>query len=158
MVGRDGTPWVLEFNCRFGDPEAQVVLPVLPPGVTAHLAAIAAGDWHPARDPDPLGATAAAVTTVLAARGYPDRPEQGAAITIPDDLESGIVLFHAGTTRDAQGALRVAGGRVLDVTALAPTVAAAAAASRAACERIAFEGKRYRRDIAGREIARAGAA
>ena len=154
MVAADGTPWVLEFNCRFGDPETQVLLPVLPHGSTAHFAAIAAGAWRP--ESTVLPANGAAVTTVLAARGYPDRPEKGAEIAIPTDLPEDVLLFHAGTTRDAGGVLRVAGGRVLNVTALAPTVAAAAAASRAACERIAFNGKTWRRDIARREIARGG--
>ena len=156
MIGPTGTPYVLEFNCRFGDPETQALMPVLPRGATAHLAAIATGTWKP--DRDVLPATGAAVTTVLAARGYPDHPETGAAIRIPDDPGPDVLLFHAGTARDAGGTLRVAGGRVLNVTALAPTVALAAQRSRAACERVAFEGKVYRRDIAWREIQRAGAA
>jgi phosphoribosylamine--glycine ligase len=156
MIAPDGAPSVVEFNCRFGDPEAQVVLPILPPGIAAHLSAVARGGWRPNRDV--LEPTGAAVTTVLAARGYPDAPERGAAIAIPDDLGADIVVFHAGTTRDADGTLRAAGGRVLNVTALAPTVAAAARRSAAACERIAFAGKTWRRDIAWRELARAGAA
>ena len=151
MVARDGTPWVLEFNCRFGDPETQVLLPLLTASITDHLTAIAAGAWHPAAESLPV--SGAAVTTVLAARGYPDAPEKGAAIHIPDDLGSDVLVFHAGTTRDA-GTLRVAGGRVLNVTALAPTIAEAAAASRRASEQIAFDGKVYRRDIGWRELTR----
>ena len=147
---------MLEFNCRFGDPETQVVLPVLRRGVTADLVAIATGGWRPSADV--LPATGAAVTTVLAARGYPEHPESGAAITLPKDLGPDVLVFHAGTTRDPQGTLRVAGGRVFAVTALAANVKAAARASAAACARIAFDGKTYRRDIAWREIARAGAA
>jgi phosphoribosylamine--glycine ligase len=156
MIAPSGAPYVLEFNCRFGDPETQALMPVLPRGATAHLAAIASGTWKP--DCHVLPATGAAVTTVLAVRGYPDDPEKGAAIRLPDDPGPDILLFHAGTARDGGGILRVAGGRVLNVTALAPTVALAAQRSRAACERVAFEGKVYRRDIAWREIQRAGAA
>ena len=156
MITRDGDPYVLEFNCRFGDPETQVVLPVLPRGSTEHLRAIATGGWKPGTDA--LIQTRAAVTTVLAARGYPDAPERGAAIAIPPDLGDDVLLFHAGTTRDSDGTLRVNGGRVLNVTACAETVAAAATRSRAAAERITFTGKTYRRDIAWRETSRAGVA
>ncbi|HTI05887.1 MAG TPA: phosphoribosylglycinamide synthetase C domain-containing protein, partial [Gemmatimonadales bacterium] len=102
----------------------------------------------------------AAVTTVLAARGYPDSPEKGAVIRMPSEAELGedVIVFHAGTSRGADGALRTAGGRVLNVTGLGPSVPLAAAASRAAAERVVFEGKTWRRDVAWREIQRAGAA
>jgi len=154
MLAPDGTPYVLEFNCRFGDPEAEAVLPVLPRGATTQLAAIAGGGWRPDRDVIP--ATGAAVTTVLAARGYPEQPEVGATIQLPPDLGDDVLVFHAGTARDADGTLRVAGGRVLAVTGLAASVAAAAERSAGVAARITFEGKAYRRDIGWREVARAG--
>ena len=98
------------------------------------------------------------MTTVLAARGYPDAPEKGAAIEIPSDLGSDVLVFHAGTSRDQSGALRTAGGRVLNVTGVGSSVAQAARASRTASDRITFDGKIWRRDIAWRELHRAGAA
>jgi phosphoribosylamine---glycine ligase len=156
MLAPDGAISVLEFNCRFGDPEAQVILPGLAPGVTRHFLDIARRRWRPKRQV--LAPTRAAVTTVLAARGYPEKPERGAAIRIPQDLGSDVVVFHAGTARDADGTLRTAGGRVLSVTGVGADVPAAARASAAASERIAFDGKTWRRDIAWRELQRAGAA
>lgn len=155
MISSSGAPSVIEFNCRFGDPEAQAILPVLPDGILPVLRLIAEGGWMPAGLK--LGhARGAAVATVLAADGYPDAPRQGAEISIPPDLEADgdVLIFHAGTAADGQGRLRVAGGRVLTVTATAPSVAAAAARSRDAAERIHFDGKQYRRDIGWREIAR----
>jgi len=156
MLARDGTPYVLEFNCRFGDPEAQAILPALPKGATKHLLDIARRHWRPKRQV--IAPTRAAVTTVLAARGYPEKPERGAAIRIPQDLGPNVLVFHAGTTLDAGGTLTTGGGRVLNVTGLGADVPAAARASAAACERIAFDGKTWRRDIAWRELQRAGAA
>ena len=156
MVARDGTPNVLEFNCRFGDPETQAILPALAPGVSEHLWDIARNEWRPTTDL--IAPQRAAVTTVLAAPGYPEKPELGAAIQLPQDLGPDVLVFHAGTSRDPDGMLRVHGGRVLNVTGLGTTVAAAARSSAAACARIDFQGKQYRHDIAWREVRRAGAA
>ena len=150
MIDRNGDPWVVEFNCRFGDPETQVILPRIATGLVAALDACA----RVARLPDLTISPNAAVTTVLAARGYPDEPQKGAAITIPDDLPTGALVFHAGTRRDDAGILRAAGGRVLAVTGVGATFAAAQAVSRAAAERIEFDGKQFRRDIGWREAAR----
>ena len=160
MILPDGTPSVLEFNARFGDPETQVLLPALLPGFSEHLVAIAQRRWNPVVTQQVLTVERAAVTTVLAARGYPDNPEKGAAIRLPEPAELGddVIVFHAGTYRDNEGRLRTSGGRVLNVTGLGPTVAVAAQASRRAAERISFEGMTWRRDIAWREIQRAGAA
>lgn len=151
----DGAPSVIEFNCRFGDPEAQAILAATPKGLLPVLRMVAEGGWMPAGLK--LGAAKqAAVTTVLAAEGYPSAPKTGAEIRIPRGLESAtdVIVFHAGTSLDKDGKLRVAGGRVLAVTATGDTVAAAAARSREAAEAIDFEGKQFRRDIGWREIAR----
>lgn len=150
MIDETGAPSVVEFNCRFGDPETQVVLPLVRGGLTDCLESIALGG--PPEVPGIDGSFA--VTTVLAARGYPAKPEKGAAITIPADLPSEVTVFHAGTTVDSDGVLRVNGGRVLNVTAVADTFAGAQRLSRRAAERIEFEGKVFRRDIGWREARR----
>lgn len=153
MIDDRGAPRVLEFNCRFGDPETQALLPALPPGVMRDVLAIAAGGWRaPVRG---LTVSQSAVTTVLAAAGYPEEPRTGAPITVPQDLDGDVLLFHAGTALGEDGTLRVAGGRVFAVTGLGSSVAQAAARSTAACARIEFAGKQYRRDIAWRDIGRA---
>ncbi|HYK11483.1 MAG TPA: phosphoribosylamine--glycine ligase [Gemmatimonadales bacterium] len=155
MVAADGTPNVIEFNCRFGDPETQAVFPVLPKGTTAHLAAIASGKWKP--DRDVIEPMAAAVTTVLAAPGYPESARLGETITLPREWPDDQILFHAGTSQEQDGTLKVSGGRVLNVTGVGRTIAEAAEKSRAAAGKVSFAGMHWRRDIAWREIARAGA-
>ena len=150
MVAPDGSPSVIEFNCRFGDPETQAVLPLLHGGLTDLLLAAARRETLPAV----RTGKGAAVTTVLAAPGYPERPARGAELRIPAVLPPGVVVFHAGTS-DADGALRASGGRVLTVTGTGETFAAAQAASRAGAEAIGFEGKIWRRDIGWREERRA---
>jgi phosphoribosylamine--glycine ligase len=151
MVDGAGTPWVVEFNCRLGDPETQVVLPLVAGGLTEAFWTVARGEGV---IPIPRRQGAASVTTVLASRGYPDQPEKGAAIRIPATLPEGVTVFHAGTARGADGMLRVNGGRVLNVTAVAPTFAEAQRLSRETSEAIEFEGKIFRRDIGWREAAR----
>jgi phosphoribosylamine--glycine ligase len=154
MIGPDGSPRVVEFNCRLGDPETQVILPLVAGGLTECFYRVARGE-----SPSPLAFSRAhAVTTVLAARGYPDSPERGAAITLPLHLPEGVTVFHAGTLRDAAGVLRVSAGRVLNVTAVAPGFVEAQALSRAGAESIQFAGKVFRGDIGWREAARQAAA
>ena len=154
MVSDDGTPWVVEFNCRLGDPETQVVLPLVSGGFTRSLWAVARGQAPTALE---LVPGAASVTTVLASRGYPETPAKGAPITIPARLPDGVTVFHAGTTRDEHGVLRVNGGRVLNVTAVASSFSEAQRLSREAAEAIEFDGKVFRRDIGWREASRLAA-
>lgn len=151
MIDPAGNPWVVEYNCRLGDPETQVVLPLVSEGLTECLLSVASGG-----PPTPLrSGGGASVTTVLASEGYPDAPRKGAAIVIPPRLADGVTVFHAGTATGPDGVLRVAGGRVLNVTAVAPTFREAQRLSRDAAAAIEFEGKVFRRDIGWREAARA---
>ncbi|HVD32994.1 MAG TPA: phosphoribosylglycinamide synthetase C domain-containing protein, partial [Gemmatimonadales bacterium] len=150
MIDPAGVPWVVEFNCRFGDPEAQVILPLISDGLTDCLWRVAKGEL-----PSRMDTTrAAAVTTVLAARGYPEHPEKGAAITLPERLPEGVTIFHAGTQQSGDGVLRVEGGRVLTVTAIATSFREAQQLSRDTAGAIEFDGKLFRADIGWREAAR----
>jgi phosphoribosylamine--glycine ligase len=144
MLTGDG-PKVLEFNARFGDPETQSILPLLDGDVLAALAAAAGGDLEGVD----LGRTSdAAVTIVLAGGAYPERSDSGTPIDGVEEAEAaGALVFHAGTALRG-GRLVTNGGRILDVTATGATVADARDRAYAACERIRFDGARYRRDIA----------
>jgi phosphoribosylamine---glycine ligase len=148
MLTADG-PRVLEFNCRFGDPETQAILPRLEGDLLPALAAAAEGSLAGVE----LAAAAdAAVTVVLASPGYPDAPETGMPLGgIEAAEEEGALVFHAGTARRGD-ALFSAGGRVLNVTGLGATVAEARDRAYRAAERIDFPGAHYRRDIAAKAV------
>jgi phosphoribosylamine--glycine ligase len=148
MLTEDG-PRVLEFNCRFGDPETQAILPRLEGDFLGSLAAAAEGDLGDAE----LSATeTAAVTIVLASGNYPERGDVGTPVEGVDAAQTeGALVFHAGTAvRDGQ--LLTNGGRILNVTALGDSLEDARSRAYAACERISFAGCRYRGDIAFGEV------
>ena len=151
MLTRDG-PKVVEFNCRFGDPETEAILPLMASGLIEPMRAIANGDSIAGAAPI-AWRKGAAVTTVVAAEGYPGAVRSGDVITLPPE-EHDVIVFHAGTKRNANGDLVTAGGRVLAVTALADTLASAQKLSAAHAARVQFAGRQLRRDIGWRELAR----
>ncbi|HJQ09687.1 MAG TPA: phosphoribosylamine--glycine ligase [Gemmatimonadaceae bacterium] len=151
MITTEG-PKVVEFNCRFGDPETEAILPLMDSSLLELIAAVAGGgslsrtrypDWKPMT----------AVTTVVAAAGYPDKVRNGEPIQLPP-AEPGVEVFHAGTGKDPLGQLVTAGGRVLAVTGVAESLLEAAELSRSYAERVSLSGKQLRRDIGWREMTR----
>jgi phosphoribosylamine--glycine ligase len=152
MLTADG-PRVLEFNCRFGDPETQVILPRVEGDFAEALAASASGDLGEVELE--VGSTAA-ITVALAAEGYPKARDTGSPITgVEAAEEAGAVVFHAGTAmRDGQ--LVTSGGRILNVTGLGDTLEEARSRAYDACELISFPGVRFRRDIAAKAVNVAG--
>jgi phosphoribosylamine---glycine ligase len=152
MLTADG-PKVLEFNCRFGDPETQVILPRLDGDLANALRAAARGDLSEIELPV---ADTCALTVALAAGTYPAGRDTGSPITGVDAAEAhGAVVFHAGTAmRDGQ--LVTSGGRILNVTGVGETIEDARARAYEACERISFPDMRYRSDIAAKALNVAG--
>jgi len=151
MITRDG-PRVVEFNCRFGDPECQVILPRLDQDLLPLLVSVASGESLPSRI---AWRAESSVCVVLASGGYPGSYETGHPISGVAEAARlpGIMVFHAGTaTRD--GALVTAGGRVLAVQALGQDVADAIARAYTGAARIAFAGAHCRKDIGRRAIGR----
>lgn len=141
----DDGPLVFEFNCRFGDPETQVILPRIDGDLLPALAAAAAGDLAGVTVSESDGA---AVTVALAAGSYPESGDSGTPIEGVEEAEAGgAIVFHAGTAlRD--GRLVTNGGRILNVTGVADSVAEARDRAYAGVAHIHFEGRRYRTDIA----------
>jgi phosphoribosylamine---glycine ligase len=144
MLTEDG-PKVLEFNCRFGDPETQALVPLLEADLLAVLAAAARGDLGGAGAP---ASSAAGVSVVVAAGGYPAEGDRGSDIGGVAEAESaGALVFHAGTARQGDR-LVTNGGRILAVTGVGETVSAAREIAYQGVARISFPGMRYRGDIA----------
>lgn len=145
MLTKNG-PKVLEFNARFGDPETQVVLPRLKGDLISILMACDNGTL---RHQQVAWSDTVAVSVVLASAGYPGSYEKGKEITGIDDAQQleGVSVYHAGTAQTEDGKIVTAGGRVLNVTALAPTFEEARARVYEACDLINFEGKQLRHDI-----------
>jgi phosphoribosylamine--glycine ligase len=144
-------PQVLEYNTRFGDPETQVVLPRIATDVLALLWAATRGELASMK----LAVrNDYALCVVIAAKGYPESYAKGDAIVFPEKLPDGVSIIHAGTAKNAAGQIVTAGGRVLGVTALAPSLPGAAGRAYAACAAIQCASKYYRRDIGARQINR----
>jgi phosphoribosylamine--glycine ligase len=151
MITKDG-PRVVEFNCRFGDPECQAILPRLDEDILPVFDAVARGRGLPASlrwRPE------SSVCVVLASRGYPAAPKVGDPISGLDDAGAlpGVNVFHAGTAR-RDGSLVTAGGRVLGVQALGADIRSAVARAYEAVDRIRFDGMQLRRDIGQRALGR----
>ena len=151
MVDSDGTPKVLEFNCRFGDPETQPIMMRLKNSIVELCVAgtmgvldqtVAHWDSRPA------------VGVVLAAKGYPDAYPKGDVISLPEELGQTSKIFHAGTTLNDEGMVTTNGGRVLCAVALGDTVGEAQHKAYELADQITWEGKFCRRDIGYRAIAR----
>ncbi len=155
MRTKDG-PRVLEYNVRFGDPETQALIPLVDGDLLEILHACAAGTL--AAIPEVRAKKGAALTVVAAAQGYPGAVKSGVPIEglEADDDRGGAIVFHAGTTRTADGRIVTAGGRVLAVTGLGTDLATARRTAYDALESIRFPGMFHRTDIGSRGIARAG--
>ena len=149
MLTPDG-PKVIEYNCRFGDPETQVVLPLLKTDLLTVMQAV---------ENETLGELtvewrhASAACVILASGGYPGHYEKGKAISLPASLPGNVTIYHAGDRLDESGRLVTSGGRVLGVTATAPTLRQALADAYDAAETVDFDGKYLRHDIGRRALA-----
>ncbi len=151
MLTAEG-PQLIEYNCRFGDPECQVLMPRLEDDLVDLLHAVATRTL--AERAPPRLAPISAMTVVMAAQGYPGTAATGLPIRLPDTAPDGTVIFQAGTAAGPDGALVSAGGRVLNVTATGAGIAEAHDAAYALVDKVDFPGGFCRRDIGWRELAR----
>jgi phosphoribosylamine--glycine ligase len=142
---------VLEYNVRFGDPETQVLLPMVADDLVPVLLASARGEPLPEKLNIHDGA---AIVIVLAAGGYPGSYPKGDTITFPAQLTERAAIVHAGTQRDTAGTISTNGGRVLGISGQAPSLKEAAELAYSVCDQVDFAGKYLRRDIGHRELNR----
>lgn len=140
MITPDG-PKVIEYNCRFGDPETQVVLPLLESDLYTVMHAVRDGKLA---DTEVKFSDGCACCVVAASNGYPEKYDTGFEINIPNDLDAEVYVAGA---KSSDGKLLSAGGRVLGVTAVSDTLESAVAKAYAACDKVTFENKYCRRDI-----------
>jgi len=150
MLTPDG-PQVIEFNCRFGDPECQTLMPLMGPELAKVLQACALGCLDQA--PELSVAPACSACVVAAAEGYPEAPRKGDVIELKPDANSERQLFHAGTRRQDDGQVLTAGGRVLTQVAQAADFDQAFASAYEGLELVRFKGMQFRRDI-GHQVRR----
>ena len=143
-------PKVIEYNCRFGDPETQVVLPLLKTDLLTVMQAVEnktldqlTVEWH----------DGAAACVIMASGGYPSHYEKGKVMSFPASTPANVTIYHAGDKLDGEGRLVTSGGRVLAITAMAPTLKEALADAYAAAETVNFDGKYMRHDIGRRALA-----
>ncbi len=145
ISNRTGEPYVLEFNARFGDPEAQGVAMLVDSGLAAHLNAVARGSDKPTV---PKTIKSGCVVVVLASKGYPTSQSIGDKITLRPLTDKNVTIFHAGTARTPAGELVTAGGRVLNVAATGATVESARRRVYSVIGTcVQFSGMQYRSDI-----------
>ncbi|MBP3485796.1 MAG: phosphoribosylamine--glycine ligase [Oscillospiraceae bacterium] len=143
-------PKVIEYNCRFGDPETQVVLPLLKADLLTVMQAV---ENETLADLDVEWHSGAAACVILASGGYPSHYEKGKVMTLPEHTPANVTIYHAGDKLTEDGRLVTSGGRVLGVTATAPTLKEALADAYAAAETVEFDGKYLRHDIGRRALA-----
>ena len=147
MLTKNG-PKVIEYNCRFGDPETQVVLPLLKSDLLTVMQAVTEGRL---REIEVEFSDHAAACVILASNGYPGHYEKGFEVTVPEEVLSSV--FFAGVKRSADGKLLTSGGRVLGVVSTAPTLAEALQSAYEKAEKVTFGNAYMRHDIGARALA-----
>lgn len=144
LINVEGEPFVIEYNCRMGDPETEVVLPRLKTDLVELFVKLNNGGLGSAEiEID----TRAAATVMAVSGGYPGDYEKGKVMELPTELPADTFLYHAGTKLRDDGTLLTNGGRVITATALAPTIQEAAVLAKTLIEQVQYEGRYYRNDI-----------